>query len=146
MEAGRALRNGSRSLDHLTSIVRWKSKRRAALLEKNTAALVAEVLDIALSAKSDRVAIVALTALDGVGIPMASAIMTCVDPDRFTIIDVRALGTLGEANRSVTPAVYEQYLVYCRKEAKRLRVPLRAFDRAIWESGAPALAADRSSM
>ena len=45
----------------------------------------------------------ALLELDGVGVPTASTLLYCVLPDRYAILDVRALESLGVKPRSQYP-------------------------------------------
>jgi hypothetical protein len=56
---------------------------------------IADALDLAMAARTDPAAVAVLTGLAGVDVPVASAILTAVDPQRFTIIDFRALWSLG---------------------------------------------------
>jgi len=46
---------------------------------------------LALAARTERSAISVLRGLAGVDVPVASAIMTAIDPKRYTILDFRAL-------------------------------------------------------
>jgi hypothetical protein len=46
-----------------------------------------------------------LTGLSGVEVPAASAIMTAVDPERFTIVDFRALWSLGIERMTYLPRI-----------------------------------------
>jgi hypothetical protein len=137
MAAGKRIKSGDREVADLLAIAAWKSPRRQALILENSAELVAEALEMACKVKSERLAVVALSALSGVGLPMASAIMTCVNPGRYTVIDVRALDALGERGRGITASIYEHYLKFCRHESARLDVSLRTLDRALWQAGSP---------
>ena len=61
---------------------------------RNTDLEIADALDLAIAARTERAALAVLTGLAGVDVPVASAILTAVDPARFTIIDFRALWSL----------------------------------------------------
>lgn len=137
MLVGRALASGLRSLRLIKTIGRWKAPRAARWLDTQfDKALVKAILDEALADGLTPVARVRkLQELSGVGVPMASAILTCFDPENFTVIDVRALDTLGTTGARITPELYERYLEFCIAEAKRLGVELRQLDRALWKAG-----------
>jgi hypothetical protein len=70
-----------------------------------------------------------------VEVPVASAIMTAINPERFTIIDFRALESLGITNRQAyyTIDFFIDYLRFCRGLASQHRVGLRTLDRALWQ-------------
>lgn len=82
-----------------------------------------------------------LTSLQGVGEPMASAILSVWDPSRYTVFDVRAVATLRAAGQlPASPKVgFGLYLVTCRALASKFAPadadisPLRALDRALWK-------------
>ncbi len=100
----------------------------------------------AFRARHPRIAAWLLCALSGVEVRSASAILTVFDPERYTIIDVRAMKTLrildyaslgqdrpewlGETE--FTTWLYEQYLDRCVRIAQALDVPLRDLDRALF--------------
>jgi hypothetical protein len=144
-EAGSRIRNRDTSvsnLDNLRRIVYWKSPRVVPHLEKNSAEEIETALSKAASLEaSTKSAIEALTKLRGVGIPVASAILTAIHPERFTIIDFRALEALGYLRQDVS--FYERYLDFCKDLAASgiiepqagLPAPtmLRALDRALWQ-------------
>jgi hypothetical protein len=88
--------------------------------------------------KSDKTSVCeALHALDGlrrVGIPVASAFLTAMRPDQFTVMDRQAFRALKAAFRPNVPG-YLTYLEFCHQEAKRLGVTLREHDEALWHFG-----------
>jgi hypothetical protein len=95
-EAGRNIRNGQYSRANLVVIFKWKTRDRGKTrLENNSDQEIEEALRLASHATQPRSAIAILTGLSGVAVPVASAIMTTVHPERYTIIDFRALETLG---------------------------------------------------
>ena len=79
--------------------------------------------------------------LHGVDIPVASAILAAIFPERYTVLDYRALEALGHGAHDVR--FYEEYLAFCKRLAESNIVkpqsdlpaptPLRALDRALWE-------------
>jgi hypothetical protein len=135
LAAGRAIRFGARDAETFLAIFNWKTRGRGRSRPlSNSPELIADALDAALSAKTERVAIAALLALRGVAIPVASAILTCVDPKRFTVIDFRALEALGRPNsHAQSIEAYFDYLAECRALAGKHRMSLRDVDRALWQ-------------
>lgn len=135
LNAGKSIASGNYSRANLEVIFRWKTGGRGiSRLSRNTDAEIADALRLAIAACTERSAIAVLCGLNGVGIPVASAIMTVVDPQRFTIIDFRALEALGFSAPPVTTIDF--YLVYlrkCRELADQFKVALRTLDRAMWQ-------------
>lgn len=136
LSAGRNIANGDFSIPNLRIIIEWKSARIAGLIEKNSPSDVAKALRFAADSRtSEKSAIQTLCALKGVGIPVASAILTMVYPDKYTIIDFRALEALGVKQGSGEDTVdyYLEYLQACRILAQRCKTDLRTLDRALWQ-------------
>jgi len=134
MAAGRAIASGDYSRAHLMTIQRWKTKGRGATrLARNTDAEICDALALAVSAKTDRAAASVLCGLVGVQLPVASAILTAIDPERFTIIDFRALEALNASKSYVDLQLYLPYLTFCRTLAAEAHVSLRTLDRALWQ-------------
>jgi hypothetical protein len=141
-EAGEAIRNGDYTLANLEAIVRWKSEMAVQFLIANSTEKIKRVLAVAASSDSStREAVSALIELHGVDIPVASAILAAIFPERYTVLDYRSLEALGHARHDVH--FYEEYLAYCKRLAESEIVrpqsdlpaptPLRALDRALWE-------------
>lgn len=141
-EAGAAIRNGEYSLANLEAIVRWKSERVVHYLIANSEAKIREVLAVAASPDSSvRRAVEALMELRGVDLSIASAIMTAIAPERYSVLDFRALEALGHERHDVE--FYAEYVAFCRRLAERGLVRpqpelpgptlLHALERALWE-------------
>jgi hypothetical protein len=141
-EAGEAIRNGDYSLANLEAIVRWKSERLVHYLIGNSNEKIRRVLAVAASPDSStESAVKALLELHGVDITVASTILAAIYPERYTVLDFRALEALGHAPHDVH--FYEEYLAFCKRLAESNIVrpqselpaptPLRAIDRALWE-------------
>ncbi|HUN86438.1 MAG TPA: hypothetical protein VMU48_18810 [Terracidiphilus sp.] len=141
-EAGAAIRGGEFSLANLESIVRWKSERVVHYLIGNSEAKIKKVLQVAASPDSStRQAVEALMELRGVDLNIASAILACIAPDRYNVLDFRTLEALGHARHDVD--FYAEYVAFCRRLAERGLVkpqndlpgatPLHALERALWE-------------
>jgi hypothetical protein len=141
-EAGEAIRNGDYTLANLEAIVRWKSERVVHYLIGNSNEQIRRVLAVAASPDaSTETAVKSLLELHGVDIPVASAILAAIFPERYTVLDFRALEALGHARHDVR--FYEEYLAFCKRLAESNIVqpqaglpaptPLRTLDRALWE-------------
>ncbi len=141
-EAGASIRNGEYTLANLEAVVRWKSERVVHYLIGNSEAKIRKVLAIAASPDSStRKAVEALLELRGVDLPIASAILSAIAPDRYNVLDYRSLEALGHARHDVE--FYAEYVAFCRKLAERGLVrpqsnlpgptPLHAIERALWE-------------
>lgn len=131
--AGGRIRLGEFSRDNLEKIVMWKSARRVKLIQVNTDSEIQEALSVAVKAGEPRVAIGVLMGLCGVGLPMASAILTAVKPDDYTVIDFRTLEALGVPDLSPDRNFYLlKYLPECKRLAREACTSLRIIDRALW--------------
>jgi len=136
LRAGREISSGSYSRDNLQVIFRWKTGGRGiSRLNRNTDEEIADALQLAVRAAADRSAVAVLCGLNGVEVPVASAILTVINPERFTIIDFRALESLGITDRQAyyTIDFFIDYLRFCRGLASQCRVGLRTLDRALWQ-------------
>lgn len=140
MAAGQRISKGERTKENLKIIFHWKhqnSRFYESKLEpefdRNRSEAVDKALKQANEAKTDCEAIEALLTLKGVGVPTASAILANIYPDRFTVIDQRALRALGVDNQEV--AFYLLYNAECCRMAEKYRVSKRSLDRALWVSG-----------
>src|ERR1700739_7021 len=134
LDAGSRIALGDFSRANLRTIVKWKSPRPAALIEENTESDIAVALQFASAQTTpEAMAVAVLTALRGVGIPMVSAILTAINPERYTVLDFRALESLGIKNWPDSFAFYVTYLETCRELAARHGKSLRTLDRALWQ-------------
>lgn len=132
--AGKAIAKRDFSQKNLYAIFKWKTRDRGkSRIKQNTAAEVEDALGLALAAKEPRFAIAVLTGLHGIQIPVASAIMTTIKPDEYTVIDFRALEALGETTNYVSIDYCFEYLAFCGKQARKWSMTLRQFDRALWQ-------------
>ncbi|MCJ2069317.1 hypothetical protein MKK75_10980 [Methylobacterium sp. J-030] len=134
MTSGRAIAAGEHTRANLTTIHRWKTKGRGrSRLGWNTDVEIADALALAVAAKTDRAAASVLCGLAGVKLPVASAVLMAIDPARYTIIDVRALDSLGALGNRIDLRLYLTYLHFCRALAFEAGTSLRTLDRALWQ-------------
>jgi len=125
--------------EELLRIVRWKSRRALRHASINSRELVSLVSRAAISAP-ETLAVHTLTYLRGVSVPMASAIMTVINPDRFTIMDVYSTAAISQyvaqcSTVDLRTGDYWSYLLICRRLADQLGTNLRDLDRALWAYG-----------
>ena len=137
LQAGAAIRSGQYTRGNFETIVYWKLEAFLYLkpgrnLDRNEDEEIADALRLAVDARTPRAAISVLCGLLGVRVPVASAVLTAIDPERYTVIDKRALHALGAASNDVTTELYLAHLGACRKLAGRYHVELRTLDRALW--------------
>ncbi len=75
-----------------------------------------------------------LTSLRGVAVPVASAILALVEPDRYCVIDFRGWRAIfDEDKRGFTISDYKRYLAAIRELAEQLGWPVQEVDLAVWE-------------
>ena len=138
-EAGAAIRDGDYTLGNLEAIVRWKSERAVHYLIGNSSASIRGALEVAAAPEaSTREAVTALLGLHGVDLPVASAILTAIFPERYTVMDCHVLEALGYPRQDVH--FYEDFLAFCDhvvaagaapEQADVSATPLRSLDRAL---------------
>jgi len=124
------------------AIVIWKANRTKtkivrglASIDRTVEALMRDVSRA--STPADKVE--TLLQVPGIGLAMASAILTVCYPDQFTVLDYRAWDTLHSnevpdlpSHYPSTTAEYLQYCTACRDLALRIDLSLRDLDRALW--------------
>jgi hypothetical protein len=112
----------------------WKTPRSRPRVAANSARAIAAATRRALGTDDEAARIAALLELDGVGVPTASTLLYAVLPERYPILDVRALESLGVKSRSVYPVgFWLAYLEACRTLAGRAGVSVRTLDKALWQ-------------
>lgn len=120
---------------------RWKSPRARRLWEANSADRVRAVSRAVLATRSEQRRMQLLTSLRGVGVPIASAILTLVDPRRYGVLDIRAWQLLfalhsvaaNPRGQGFTVAQWQQYVLALRHHARRLGVTARAIEYTLFE-------------
>ncbi len=134
LEAGASISGGEYNRKNLEVIFRWKTGGRGiSRLSRNTDAEIEDTLRLASTTQTERAAIAVLCGLHGVGVPVASAVMTAINPTPYTIIDFRALEAFGITEYNETVDFYLEYLTRCRMLAREHNVGLRELDRALWQ-------------
>jgi len=129
--------------DELYRIALWKSRRRADLIKANSDHVIERVTELALALKDTDpgYAIDLLTVLKGVGVPMASVVLTVADPQEFGIIDIRAWQALSrwqpdrfpwKDSSGFTVSEFLRYLETIRELARHGGLLCREVDMALW--------------
>ena len=131
MEA--AAKRGHMTRDDLIEVAKWKWRggRTRQLCAQNTVAEVEEISAVSFAAKSERLRIGVLLALRGVQWPMASVILHFAFPDRYPILDIRAMNTVG-GSTLYTFEKWNEYVDLCRQAAATHGVTMRTLDKALW--------------
>jgi hypothetical protein len=81
---GQNFRRDQYTRKNLETIFEWKTSGRGrSRFTKNNDEEIADALRLAVEAKTDRSAIAKLLGLNGVQVPVASAVLTAIDPERF---------------------------------------------------------------
>lgn len=136
-----AIGRAARARGHVTrseflALCAWKTPRSKPRCARNTPAAVRSATRLALASPDEHIRVDALRALDGVGLPTASAILHFVHADPYPVLDVRALWSLGvdePARAAHTHALWSAYVAACRELALRSGLSMRDVDRALWQ-------------
>ena len=103
-------------------------------MEANSARAVRAATAAAFATADEAARVAALLRLHGVGVPTASALLYFAFPERYPILDVRALESLGSRGRSTYPVPFWlAYLEACRAIAAEHGVTVRTLDMALWQ-------------
>ncbi|MFG2049915.1 hypothetical protein ACGFIW_21115 [Micromonospora sp. NPDC048935] len=116
----------------LRQVVLWKSPRSTTYIERNSDSDIEDLTRMALAAP-ERLRHRILCLLDGVGVPIASALLMACEPSAFTVTDFRAIETLRAHGELSQQPNYMSYLQVCTDLAKRANTDLRTLDRALWQ-------------
>jgi hypothetical protein len=126
--------------EELEKVCRWKSARAIHLINRNSVVRVRTATRRALTTRSERRRLEALTTLDGVSVAMASAILTLLNPRRYGVIDIRVwqlLYALGEVTKKSSGVGFNfnnwyQFLMKLRCFAKQFGVGARDIERSLF--------------
>ena len=124
------------------AIVVWKSNRAKTKIKKGlekAGKSVSELMTEVSQAVSLKDKVRILWDIEGIGLSVASAILTVCHPEVFTVLDYRVWEVLTKAavqdlptRSSWSPEDYLQYCEVCRRLADRMDLSLRDLDRALW--------------
>jgi hypothetical protein len=129
-------RRGSYTRNEFLDVARWKTRGRSArFCEMNSDAEVRRATALALATSDERERVAALLRLHGVQMPTASVLLHLALPDRFPIIDYRALWSLGvdDGPASYSFDFWWPYVEACRSLRIEAKVGMRRLDRGLWQ-------------
>ncbi|MGC9778600.1 MAG: hypothetical protein HZR80_05105 [Candidatus Heimdallarchaeota archaeon] len=136
-----AKNNNIYSKQLLFKIAEWKSHRRSSLCLRNNNNKVNSTFQALESTTNDTERIKLLRNLQGVGIPVASAILTIYDPKNYGIIDYRVWQILylyelvdtKPKGVGFSQADWLKYLQIIRNLANNFKVKARDIDRTLFD-------------
>jgi len=116
---------------------------------RNSAARIRRVARAALRTRDERRRIELLTGLRGVSVPIASSILTLIDPRRYGVLDIRVwqllfvldVVTSKPTGRGFSVEDWQQYLTVLRRHARQLGASVRAVEYTLfrchrkWQTG-----------
>jgi len=134
-------RTGEFSRAEFVLMARWKSPRAMPLYRRHRAARIRALSRRVLATRSEERRMELLTELSGVSVPVASAILTLIDPRRYGVLDIRvwqllwALGAVDRkpGGRGFSVADWLVYLAELRGHARGLGVSVRAVELTLFE-------------
>ena len=134
-------RTGEFSRAEFIEMCRWKSPRALPLYRRHRAVRIRRLSRAVLATRDEQQRMELLTALSGVSVPVASAILTLIDPRRYGVLDIRvwqllwALGVVDRrpAGRGFSVADWLVYLATLRGQARALGVSVRAVELTLFE-------------
>lgn len=129
----KAKEKGYLTKDEFVEICNWKSSRPKRHYLKNSEEVIKEISKKVLASNSEDEKIELLTSLKGVGIPVASAILTLLNPENYGVIDIRVwqlLYNYGEVNtnpkgQTLTIDNWKTFLILLRKYATQFNMKVR---------------------
>ncbi len=129
-----ARRRGHYTKAELVLLCEWKTPRSRSRVARNTEAFVEGITRAAFATEDESERMAALCGLRGVDAPTASVLLHFAFPDRYPIIDWRALESLGQPRRATYSIAYWlSYLEACRRLAQEAGVTMRVLDKALWQ-------------
>jgi hypothetical protein len=121
--------------DEFVTVCRWKTPRSTPLVALNGTESVEQATRVALAESTPEPArMETLTSLHGVGWPTASVLLHLAYPERYPILDKRALLAFGVRPRSAYSfRFWQAYVRACRALAESADVDGRTLDQALWQ-------------
>jgi hypothetical protein len=127
-------RNGYLTKKEFLTVCAWKTPRSQPRCESNDENLIREISKIARTTASECMRIQVWTLLAGVKWPTASVFLHFAFPNKYPILDFRALWSLRtDAPTQYTFAFWSDYVQFCRSLARKSGVTMRVLDQALWK-------------
>lgn len=126
--------------EDLVKVCYWKSPRAIHYINANSPTFIKKITTTALNSRNETEIITTLTQLKGVSIPMASALLTLVNPKRYGVMDIRVwelLYQLKEVHTNPGASSFKitewlQLLTILRVYAKKFKVTVRDVERTLF--------------
>lgn len=139
-ELREARRRGYLRPSELEAICQWKSPRAIQHIRTNSASSIRAATRAALATRSEKMRLESLLLLNGVSVPMASAVLMLLDPKRYGVIDIRVwellhkLGTVTKNAKGIAFGFnnWYQYLMIIRYLARICRCTARDIERTLF--------------
>ncbi len=134
-------KNGYLAPEEFFAIVIWKrNASKSKIIEgvKESGETIKSLTQKIYKLTNRRDKLITLINIRNIGIAIASAILTVLSPDEFTIIDYRVKNSLKRLNIKFPDKIeenvesYFQYVDICKETAQKWDLSLRNFDRALW--------------
>lgn len=122
------------TFDDFVCIAEWKTRRQKGRYPLNRG-YVEDVTGLAFQQLDERRKIALLCTMDGVDVPVASAVLHFGHDASYPIMDVRAVWTLWgvEGAHHCQDRNWVRYLNECRTAAAHYDVTVRELDKALWQ-------------
>jgi thermostable 8-oxoguanine DNA glycosylase len=131
-------------LSDLEKVLTWKLRRQYwrqfLMRKKNTDEIIQKITKLAFEIEHDdkdyetELKINILRSLDGVEVPIASAILALVHPDKYAVIDFRVWRQIfNEKKSSYTTNDYLKYLRFINELCIKFELHPQLIDMAIWQ-------------
>jgi hypothetical protein len=127
--------------EDLLKIVKWKmarlwAKRHLKEIEKNLDSKIIEVTGKALKVSDDKSRIELLTEIHQVGVPLASTILSMLDPKKYAVVDINGWYALyGKEKKSFSANDFAVYNAKVRELCSRCSMTAREIDKALFMKG-----------
>jgi len=120
---------------NLIKLGMWKSPRPKRFYEdiSNSESKVRSITELAIASADENTKISVLQTLKGVSWPVASVILHFAQPDKYMIMDFRAIWSLGmEQPKSYNFNFWMKYTQKVRSLSEKTGENLRTLDKALW--------------
>lgn len=120
--------------EEFLTLCRWRSPRAVARCQPNDADFVRAATRIALGEAHERIRVGVLRLLRGVDWPTASVLLHFGHRDRYPVIDIRVLWSVGASRVAhYTFELWWEYVKFCRTLSDECGLSMRDLDRALWQ-------------
>lgn len=135
-EGAKFLKRGWLEREEFLKICLWKSRRSKQKLKKNTSKQIEDLTRLAFAEKDERKKMEYLIKLKGVGVPMASAILSVTNQNKYPVIDIRTVQALNRLrlfnHTHISINCWLEYLSVMDKLKKRVNRTARELDKALF--------------